>query len=388
MAHWLEAMMASEPRPDALGELFTLGHARVPVGWALDAPERCGLWWRPDTRTVVATPALLRLGATLPSEGERVGAVLATVPRFRSPWLRLQAARLRDLGDQDALDGLLETITALGLASGEVRAALPTASRESSEHTAVELAVFGAPADQPAAAPGLMRVLGATGGLVGQQRPSSVAPLVSVAPDAVDAAWCPERLLQAPHIDDQPPAGLLPGAVPAPGRDALDWVLHTPWATLLAVLVYTMEAWAAERVGGLALELDRAHVQHFRRPPQVRAVVTLPDGREVDCGTLGELCLHAVDALGMAVVPVTTADQLDRALGPVIESLLAAGVWRWHPASRSRYVIDPSFSRLLYGGRGHRSVYLGAERLYTTLRETAVAWARSTADRAAEGGMP
>jgi len=162
-------------------------------------------------------------------------------------------------------------------------------------------------------------------------------------------------------------------------QDRMHWVLHTPWLTLLAVLGFTAEAWAAERRGGVQLELPLAAVQTYGAPSRVDVVVTLPDGQEVLCGSLGELCIRAIDALAMAIVPPTTPAELDLSLTPVIAHLLREGVWTWKPDARPRYVISDDFSRSCYGGLGHRAIYLSGESLSETLRSVCVAWARSKA---------
>jgi hypothetical protein len=142
------------------------GIARVPESWSLVGPAAVGLWWRPAAGEAVATPALVRLAATLPTEGEAVAALLATEPRFRHAWLDLQASRLRDLGERRSEGALFDAIGALGAASAATRERLLASRLEATSSAAVELALFGAPADQPAAAPGVLRVLGRTCSLV------------------------------------------------------------------------------------------------------------------------------------------------------------------------------------------------------------------------------
>jgi hypothetical protein len=377
--------MAAEPSVPTLFGLLRDGRARVPATWELDGPARAGLWWRvPGSGEVVATPALMRLAASLPADGEAVGALLATEPRYRDPWLTLEAARLRDLGQRGALPALCEAIGLAGPAAGALRERLATARLAPTGQGALELAIFGGAADQPMAALPLRRALAATAPRVEGDLGAEQAPLPPTDPEDPAVSWRPGRLLQAPDTDDRSDpdtAGdsVLSGRVAPCEGDPLRWVLDTPWATLLAVLGFTAEAWAAERRGGVQLELPLAAVQSFGAPPRIDVVVTLPDGREVLCGSLGELCLHAVDALGMALVPPWEPADLDAALGPVVARLLRAGVWVWQPDARPRYVISDAFSRACYGGLGHRAVYLNGERLAEVLRAVCVTWARARA---------
>lgn len=160
----------------------------------------------------------------------------------------------------------------------------------------------------------------------------------------------------------------------------MTWVLGTPWVTLLAVLGFTAEAWAAERRGGVQLELPVSLVHAFDAPPRVDVVVTLPDGREVLCGSLGELCVRTLDAVGMAMTPHMPAAALDVALAPVVSAVLGAGIWRWLPNARPRYAISDRFSFDCYRGEGHRWIYLASEGLCAALRSVCTTWALGRLD--------
>jgi hypothetical protein len=335
----------------------------------------------------VATPALLAAAAPLTNDGERIGLILATESRFRDQWLDLQAARLGDLGRRNEIGELCRQIDGLGAASKALRPRIGQTRLAPTPYTMTELALFGAPADGAAAAPGLLRVLGASAPLVEGEKGASTTTLEQV--DRQDPAvnWIPGRLIQAPGVEDDGAGAVLSGIVgskPTESSGRMSWVLETPWATLLAVLVFTQEAWAAERRGGLQLELAAQHLQGFARPAAVQVVVTLVDGREILCGTLGELCLRAIDAMSMAIVPILGVGELDQRLGPVVAELLRAGVWAWKPEV-ARYVIGEELSFDCYRGQGHRFIYLGSEKLSQVLRSVAVSWARERADGAGKG---
>ena len=374
--------MAADPSIPVLLGLIRDGRARVPASWEIDGPARAGLWWRvPDSSEVVGTPALMRLVSGLPTEGEAVGAVLATEPRFRDPWLRLEAARLRDLGQRTAFAGLCDAIGLAGPAAAALRLRLGEARLAPTGQGALELAVFGGSADQPMAALPLRRALAATAARVEGGLGGELAALPAVVDGDPSVSWRSGRLLQAPGASAGTAGDrVLTGHVAACEGDPMRWGLGTPWATLLAVVSFTAEAWAAERRGGVQLELPLAAVQSFGAPPRVDVVVTLPDGREVLCGSLGELCLRVVDGLGMAIVPPREADTLDAALAPIVAHLLRAGVWAWQPDARPRYLISDAFSRACYGGIGHAAIYLNGERLSETLRGVCVTWARARTD--------
>ena len=376
---------------DVLAQLFARGHARVPESWDLGGPTRTGLWWRAAGQEVVATPLLLRCAGKVLSDGERVGLLLATEPRFRGIWLAITAARLADLGRRDGLTELCRQIDVLGPACSALRGQIGDAGIKPSPHGTLDLSLFGAPSDQAAAAPGLQRVLGASAFLVEGEQGSEASPLRVIDPRDPSTNWVSGRLIQAPGVKAPGGTAVLRGAVPACPDFAdhdtrMFWVLETPWVALLAVLTFTAEAWAAERTGGLQLELSWRHLQHFARPPEIDVVVSLADGQEVICGSLGELCLRVLDALGMAVVPTIDVAMLDRRLGNVVAELLRAGVWRFKPDARTHYLIGDDFGFDCYRGVGHRHIFLGAEALSQNLRGVAVAWAKERVERAGRGG--
>lgn len=375
--------MIVEPSIPILRAMLASGTARVPEAWSLVGPAQAGLWWRAGS-DAVATPELVRLAASLESENEAVGALLATEERYRAAWLGQVAARLTDLGGRAATAELIAAIERIGPAATALRPLLANARWTPTPFTAVELAALGAPADQPAALPSLLRIIGATAALVegGQGRVAQVLPAVHALDPSVN--WAPGRLLQAPTTQADVEAEYVLSGTTAP-REAgrMRAVLATPWLTLLATVVFTAEAWAAERHGGLVLELPAAHLSDFASPSRVDVVVTLDDGREVVCGTLGELCVRVVDALGMAIVPAMRTDALDAALAPAVAWLLREGVWVWQPLARPRYAISDDFSVDCYRGEGHRYMNRAGDSLSQAVRSVAVAWARARLERAA-----
>ncbi len=371
--------MANEPSVAALASLLRHGHALVPSAWRLHGAEQTGLWWRVgDTPEVVATPALVRLAAKLPTEGEAVAAIIATTPAYRGPWLELEAARLRDLGRRSELPGLCDAIDVDGPAAAVLRGRVSNASLSPTGRSGLELALFGGTADQPVAALPLRRALGCTAPLVEGARGTAATGLAATHPLDPSLNWIRGRLLQAPGA----PSGaagpaVLSGHVPSCEEDRMRWALGTPWVTLLAVLGFTAEAWAAERRGGVQLELPMSHVESFGAPTRVDVAVTLADGHEVLCGSLGELCLSALDGLGMALVPSMDAAALDGLLAEVVATMLRAGVWVWQPDARPRYTISDSFSFDCYRGLGHRYIYRAGDELSQVLRSSCFAWARA-----------
>jgi hypothetical protein len=171
--------------------------------------------------------------------------------------------------------------------------------------------------------------------------------------------------------------------------DSMRWVLQRPWAFLLGQMVFTKEAWEAERVSGsLTFELEQAHVALFQSPPRVDVVVTLPTGEEVRCGSLAEFVLQTVAQLGVTILAHrVSASLLDDRLANVIEALVRREVWRFDHGGGRRpgYAIHPSFSDACYRALGSRAFYRLGSSITAAVRRVAETWAR---ERVARAGAP
>src|SRR5262249_29622923 len=181
-------------------------------------------------------------------------------------------------------------------------------------------------------------------------------------------------------------AALYPGEL-GPGSElakygTMRWVLLRPWALLLAQVVFTQEAWAAERFeGGLTLELDDDQLGRFHEPGLVRVAVSTADGEEVLCGSLGELLRRVLTYLGVTVLaPSTSGAWLDDRLGPLVHALLERKVWRYDARAaggqRPGYLIHEEFSYACYRRFGSNYFYRLGTPLYAAVRAASEGWAR------------
>jgi hypothetical protein len=370
---------------------------------ALPAGLRLGLWFRTaDRLRCVATAGLARLAARLPSRDEAAAAVFACEERHRSAWWPLVAARLKDAGRRRDLPELCVAIDQVGPASAALRTLLPRAALKPTGFAELETLLFGAPADQAVTAPRLLRALGATAELVEGGRGAPAAVVTDIDPLDPRNNWVRGRLLREPSAHELPRPGasaVLPGGwralssaeVPAgdpPRNAAIRWVLNRPWALLLAQVVFTQEAWAAERLeGGLALELDDAQLARFHEPGMVHVVVTTAAGDEVLCGSLGGLLLRVLDYLGVTLLaPAARPEFLDDRLGALVHALLERKVWRYDARGasgrRPGYLIHEEFSDACYGRFGGNHFYRLGSPLTAAVRSACEAWARERLDRA------
>ena len=374
---------------DEIHELLTTGEVTASWLQSFARARDAGLWAEQDGR-VVATSELVTLADRLPNPEEAAPAVLSLLPEVRSAWKRIVLARLRDMGERNDMAALAEAVTAAGPLSRELVEGV-SPSLAATAYGELERLVLPNAAHEAPAFPVLLRVLAATASL--GQAPRIVArgapPMVVW--DDPSQTWQTGRLIRPPALaDPAPPSTVLTGALDdnAGDGDPVRWALMRPWAYLLAQLVFTKEAWEAERISGsIAFELEQAQLPLFQNPPRVDVVVTLPSGEEVRCGSLGELTLQTLAQLGVTVFAHQfTSAVLDDRLSIVVEALLRREVWRFDHGTGGRrpgYTIHPSFSDACYRALGSRAFYRLGSPITAAVRRVAETWAR---DRVARSG--
>jgi hypothetical protein len=295
----------------------------------------------------VASQRVLAERQMLGSDNELAMALLALEPGFRVGWLRIAAARCREAAQLTDEAALMDMVSQLGIASAWVDAELPNASLAPTETAAVERELLGVSAEQAAAIPVLMRVLGSSRRLHTAQR-ADLPELDEVDQMGAQAQqnWHPGRLLALPGTSAAAQFVLQGAGEFLSDATPLAWALANPWAFLLAGVVYAQDAWAAENRGGLLLELPAG--QDAFAPAEIAILVQSSDSAEVPCGTLGGLVLRSLSHLGVHCFPgEPTAAALDARLSPLVGLLLKHQVWRFVEAAsgnRGQYRINPSFA--------------------------------------------
>jgi hypothetical protein len=297
-----------------------------------------------------ASRLLLAQREALGSDNELVMALLALQPEWRAPWLRILAARCREAGQMGG-EALADLVTQVGGAAAWVEARLPHASLEPTPSAAVERELLGVSAEQAAATPMLARVLAVAFELsVSRNDTLPILPMIDGSGVQADQNWIKGRLLALPGTTVESNY-LLHGKLAASddtGTDdtAMTWVLRTPWALLLTMIVYAQYNWAAETRGGLLLELTPG--QNAFTPGEISVLVAGPEGDETRCGTLADLVLRSLSHLGVYWFPYSPRpDELNTLLAGIVGSLLTRHVWRYQDGAsgqNGQYLIHPLFA--------------------------------------------
>ena len=388
-----------------LEHLLTIGEIPTADISPLKIGQNLGMWTTStDGSRIIATPATVQLLQTLPNLSETVAALLSCEADIRQAWGKIIAARLQELGTRRDAQGLSEAINTLGQASETLIQLLPQAALSSSNYTELERTLFDAPAEQAPAAPKLLRVLGATAPLVEGKQGTPANPLQDI--DSLNPAinWVRGRLLRLPSLrdgqiklkssikssvlsgdwGDLTPEEINPDDTLSQGT--MRWVLYRPWAFLLAQVVFTQEAWSAERVSGkLSLELEDSQLAQFDQPTQVLVVITTAAGEEVICGTLAELLLQVLSQLGVSLLTAHSPQDtlyitsLQERLAPVIAVLLKQQVWRFETGSsgrRSGYTIHSNFSDSCYRVLGSKSFNRLGNSITSAIRNSCDRWVK------------
>jgi hypothetical protein len=398
--HELNLVSASTIR--ALEQFLTTGFAPITDISPLRTGETLGLWTTSaNTSRAVATPTTVRLLQTLPSLSETVAALLSCEPEIRQAWAKIIAARLQELGTRRDTQELSKAIATLGQAADTLLKLLPPSALIATKYTEVERAIFEVPAEQAQATPSLLRVFGATAPLVEGKQGTPVNSLPDIDPLNPAINWVRGRLLRLPNkASPKVPTTntsvllgewgeLTPSEInpdDTPDQAIMRWVLYRPWLFLLAQIVFTQEAWAAERIcGKLSLELESSQLSQFYEPTQVLVVVTTALEEEVICGSLASLLLRVLNQLGVYILTANlSTTELDRQLAPLIKNLLRQKVWQFQTGTsrqRSGYIIHPEFSDSCYRILGSKSFVRLSNTITSAIRNTCARWLQKRRDR-------
>ena len=272
---------------------------------------------------------------------------------------------------------LVELVTQLQGAAAWVEAALPEAQLVASPTAAIERELLGVSVEQAAATPMLARIL-AVSFAVQQSRAETlpILPMIDASGVQADQNWISGRLLALPGVAADPGYVLVGSNGIASHAAVMSRVLSSPWALLLAMVVYAQYNWAAEARGGLLLELPAG--QNAYQPGQIVVLVQGPEGDETLCGTLAQLVLHTLKHLGVHCFPAQPdAVALDALLTSIIGQLLTQAVWRYQDGAsgqNGQYVIHPHFADACFRLPGSKVFNRTGRHLWQSIRIVAEQW--------------
>ncbi len=392
----------------ALEQLLTIGEVAALEIQALPTGGKLGIWrLSEDEQRAVATPTAVQLLQSLLNLQETCAAILGCEPDIRQAWGKIIAARLKDLGNLKDVSGLIQAISTLEQASKTILQQIPDSAITPTEFTELEKIIFGTPAEQAPATPKLLRVLGATASLVEDKQGKPESSLADVDPLNPAVNWVKGRILQMPFRPPTPPSlggtriisppglgdlggnpsSILSGDYSPSEQETMNWVLSRPWIFLLAQIVFTQEAWSAERIAGkLSLELPEAQIDRFHQPQEILIIITLPTGEEITCGTLGELIVRVLNYLEISLLTLITPTDaeyitsLNASLSNAIAILLQKQVWQFNPGGSGRnsnYSIHPDFSDSCYRVLGAKYFNRLGDFVSIAIRNTCKTWAES-----------
>jgi uncharacterized protein YjiS (DUF1127 family) len=344
-----------------------------------------------DGKRAVATTTLVKMLRLLGQKEAEAG-VFALYPEIQPSWIGIVCARVEEMGIRRDAQALFDAIDRLGAAANAAVEAWEKRSLDPTPFTALEREILGAPAPEAVSAPILLRAISAAGAVLSDDTARGVSSLPDVHEQDPGGNWVKGRILLPPGVEpvDEVSAVLSGSLAPIKNEQSgapMPWVLARPWIFLMGQLVFMQEAWQAERISGrLALELDREQLSTFHQPAQVSVVVTMPDGAEVQCGTLGELIARALEDLGIALLTADASKEaMDAMVSPVIHTLLTNEIWTFESGSTGEkpgYRIHPIFSDLCYRTLGSRLFYRKGGPVTMSLRRTCEEWAKERLARA------
>jgi len=327
----------------------------------------------------VLSQPLLQQRQLLSDDNELVLALLGLLPAVRKPWLSLMAARCQEAGQMPDSGVLVQLITQLQGAAAWVESALSEAQLATNPNAAIERELLGVSLEQTAATPKLARILAASFALQsGRAETLPMMPMIDASGTQADRNWISGRLLALPGVTVETSHVLVSssGSESESHASAMSWVLSSPWALLLTMVVYAQYNWAAEARGGLLLELSAG--QNAFQPSQIAVLVQGPEGDETLCGTLAQLVLRTLAQLGVHCFPAQPdVVALDALLAGIIGQLLTQSVWRYQDGvsgQNGQYLIHPHFADACFRLPGSKVFNRTGRHLWQVFRIVAEQW--------------
>lgn len=297
------------------------------------------------------TKALIQSHAELNNSAEWHLSLLALDPEIRKYWVGLAIARCKEAQHIQDPMVLMQRIQALGEASGWLLEYVEASAQlEATPLASLERELLGCELHENTALPILFRILKVAYDLQATQTAIQTLDEVDLTYKDFEKNWSAGRLIVlAQHQGYARNRWALP--IKAQQSTAyLDVLNANPWLMLLALTIFTQDAWAAEHGAGFSLCLPQGQSHYAAN--EVKVIAVGVEGDEVEIGTLADLILKVFSTLGMICYPHTpTTNDLSQTLAALIKQALELKLWQYRDGGMGelgQFSIHPALSDACY----------------------------------------
>lgn len=297
------------------------------------------------------TKALIQSHAALNNSAEWHLSLLALNPEIRKYWVALAIARCKEAQHiQDPLV-LIQRIQTLGEASTWLLEHVEAPVQlEATPLASLERELLGCELQENSAYPILFRILKVAYDLQATQTDLQKLDEVDVTHKKLERNWSVGRIIVLPKNQGYS-RDRWALQIKSPQSTAyLDLLNANPWQMLLALTVFTQDAWAAEHGAGFNLCLPQG--QNHYAANEVKVIAVGVEGDEVEIGTIADLILKVISTLGMLFYPYTpTVNDLNQTLAALIRQALELKLWQYRDGGMGelgQFSIHPTLSDACY----------------------------------------
>lgn len=297
------------------------------------------------------TKAMIQSHAALNNSAEWHLSLLALNPEIRKYWVALAIARCKEAQHiQDPLV-LIQRIQTLGEASTWLLEHVEAPVQlEATPLASLERELLGCELQENSAYPILFRILKVAYDLQATQTDLQKLDEVDVTHKKLERNWSVGRIIVLPKNQGYS-RDRWALQIKSPQSTAyLDLLNANPWQMLLALTVFTQDAWAAEHGAGFNLCLPQG--QNHYAANEVKVIAVGVEGDEVEIGTIADLILKVISTLGMICYPHTpTVNDLNQTLAALIKQALEIKLWQYRDGGMGelgQFSIHPALSDACY----------------------------------------
>ena len=297
------------------------------------------------------TPELIQIHSALKEPNEWELILLALNTNIRKYWINLAIARCKEAQHMQDPMVLIQRIQALGEASDWLlHYADATTQLEATPLAKIERELLGCELHENVALPILLRILKFAYDLQATPKDEQVLYEMDQTHKAFETNWSAGRLIVLPKYRGYSRDRWALQITAQPSEAYLDTLNTNPWLMLLALIVYTQDAWAAEHGAGFNLCLPQGQSQYAAS--DVKVVAIGEEGDEVVIGTLADLILKVLTTVGITCYPYSpTSQNLAQTLAGLIKQALELQLWQYRDGGMGelgQFSCHPIFSDACY----------------------------------------